>query len=141
MAKINLSGDEIVSVGDEVENQEDNTSGEDFSTLQGVVKARFIKSEDARLFDENRWLKSYRNYRGIYGSDMSFTEKEKSRVFVKITKTKVLAAFGQLIEVLFSSGSFPIGVEPTPMPDGIAQYARVKGDEEPEEEPKESTEE
>ena len=41
----------------------------------------------------SRWLRSYRNYRGIYGSDMSFTEKEKSRVFVKITKTKVLAAF------------------------------------------------
>ena len=101
MAKIDLSGDEIVSVGEEIDNQEDNTSGEDFSSLQGVVKARFIKSEDSRLFDENRWLRSYRNYRGIYGSDMSFTEKEKSRVFVKITKTKVLAAFGQLIEVLF----------------------------------------
>ena len=137
MAKIDLSGDEIVSVGEETDNQEDNVSGEDFSTLQGLVKARFIKSEDARLFDESRWLRSYRNYRGIYGSDMSFTEKEKSRVFVKITKTKVLAAFGQLIEVLFSSGSFPIGVEPTPIPDGIAEYARVKEDGEPEDEPKE----
>jgi|5_EtaG_2_1085323.scaffolds.fasta_scaffold05061_2 hypothetical protein len=127
MAKVDLSGDEIISV-DEPTTSEDNSYTDDFSSLQGLVKTRFIKAEDSRLFDENRWLRAYRNYRGIYGSDMTFTEKEKSRVFVKITKTKVLAAFGQLIEVLFSSGKFPIGVEPTPIPDGIAEYARVKSD-------------
>jgi hypothetical protein len=56
---------------------------------------------------------------------MAFTESEKSKVFVKITKTKVLAAYGQLIEVLFSSGKFPVGVEPTPIPESIAEYAHV----------------
>ena len=44
---------------------------------------------------------------------------------VKITKTKVLAAFGQIIEVLFGTGKFPIGVEPTPIPEGIAEYAHL----------------
>jgi len=119
--------DTIISLDDE--KKEKDQSYNDYSNLQGLIKARFIKSEDARLFDESRWLRSYRNYRGIYGSDMSFTEKEKSRVFVKITKTKVLAAFGQLIEVLFSTGKFPIGVESTPIPDGIAEYANT-GEEE-----------
>jgi len=119
--------DTIISLDDEKE--EKDQSYNDYSNLQGLIKARFIKSEDSRLFDESRWLRAYRNYRGIYGSDMSFTEKEKSRVFVKITKTKVLAAFGQLIEVLFSSGKFPIGVESTPIPDGIAEYANT-GEEE-----------
>ena len=118
--------DAIISLDDSDEKKE---AYEDFSNLQGLVKERFIKSEDARLFDESRWLRSYRNYRGIYGSDMSFTEKEKSRVFVKITKTKVLAAFGQLIEVLFSSGKFPIGVEPTPVPDGITEFANISDQE------------
>ena len=56
---------------------------------------------------------------------MAFTESEKSKVFVKITKTKVLAAYGQLVEVLFSSGKFPVGVEPTPIPEGIVEYAHV----------------
>ena len=119
--------DTIISLDDE--KKEKDQSYNDYSDLQGLIKARFIKSEDARLFDESRWLRAYRNYRGIYGSDMSFTEKEKSRVFVKITKTKVLAAFGQLIEVLFSTGKFPIGVESTPIPDGIAEYANT-GEEE-----------
>ena len=30
-----------------------------------------------------------------------------------------------MIEVLFSSGKFPVGVEPTPVPEGIAEYAHV----------------
>ena len=97
----------------------------DVSGLAGLVKSKFIDSENARSFDEQRWLRAYRNYRGIYGNEMAFTESEKSKVFVKITKTKVLAAYGQLIEVLFSSGKFPLGVEPTPIPEGIAEYAHV----------------
>ena len=52
---------------------------------------------------------------------MAFRENEKSRVFVKITKTKVLAAFGQIIEVLFSQGKFPLGVSPTSVPEDIAE--------------------
>ena len=56
---------------------------------------------------------AYRNYSGVYGPDVQFTETEKSRVFIKVTKTKVLAAYGQIIDVLFSQNRFPIGVEPT----------------------------
>ena len=106
----------------------DDTKGKDaydISGLAGLVKSKFIDSENARKFDEQRWLKAYRNYRGVYGNDMAFTESEKSKVFVKITKTKVLAAYGQMIEDLFSSGKFPVGVEPTPVPEGIAEYAHV----------------
>ena len=98
----------------------------DFNNLAATVKQRFEKSENARQFDEQRWLKAYRNYRGIYGNDMAFTEKEKSKVFVKITKTKVLASFGQIIEILFGAGKFPLGVDPTPVPEGIAEYAHLK---------------
>ena len=77
--------------------------------LGALVEEKFKVSEDARLFDEKRWLRAYRNYRGIYGPDLAFRENEKSKVFVKITKTKVLAAYGQITEVLFSQGKFPIG--------------------------------
>ena len=113
-----MADDEILALDEE-------TKSDEYSELVGLVKGKFSESEEARLFDENRWLRSYRNYRGIYGSDMAFTEKEKSRVFVKVTKTKVMAAYGQLIEVLFSSGKFPIGVEPTPVPEGISEYAHI----------------
>jgi len=59
---------------------------------------------------------------------MAFRDSEKSRVFVKVTKTKVLAAYGQLIEVLFSQGKFPIGIFPTSVPSGTSKYAHIKPD-------------
>ncbi len=118
--------DEIVALGETDEN-------DSFGNIAAVIKEKFQSSENARQFDEKRWLRAYRNYRGIYGNDMQFTESEKSKVFVKITKTKVMAAYGQLIEVLFSSGKFPLGVQPTHVPEGIAEYAHVsKFEESPE---------
>ena len=114
---------DILSLDDE--DSLDPKESFDISNLAGYIRSKFIDSENAHQFDEQRWLRSYRNYRGIYGNEMAFTESEKSKVFVKITKTKVLAAYGQLIEVLFSSGKFPIGVQPTSVPEGISEYAHV----------------
>jgi hypothetical protein len=124
---------DILALEDTDKNKKDTY---DVSGLSGLVKSKFIDAENARQFDEQRWLRSYRNYRGVYGNDMAFTESEKSKVFVKITKTKVLAAYGQLIEVLFSSGKFPVGVEPTPVPEGVAEYAHISKnkEEQPEQE-------
>ena len=85
------------------------------------VKEKFHKAEDARQSDEERWLKAYRNYRGLYGPDVQFTETEKSRVFIKVTKTKTLAAYGQIVDVLFGSAKFPLSIDPTVLPDGVAE--------------------
>ena len=86
----------------------DNEKDSSFDNLGYVIESRLKESEQARLYDEKRWLRAYRNYRGIYGSDMAFRDSEKSRVFVKVTKTKVLAAYGQLIEVYFRKVSFQL---------------------------------
>jgi hypothetical protein len=88
--------------------------------LIGFVTDRFNRAEDARYADEERWLRSYRNYRGIYGPEVQFTSSEKSKVFVKVTKTKTLAAYGQIVEVLFGNNKFPLTVEPSVLPDGVA---------------------
>jgi len=86
--------------------------------LVGIIKDRFQVAEDARQTDETRWLKAYSNYRGLYNKSVKFRDSEKSRIFVKITKTKVLAAFGQLIDVIFGTGKFPIGITETKIPEG-----------------------
>jgi len=98
---------------------------EEVNLLVGYIRNKFQQSETSKIYDEKRWLKAYRNYRGIYGTDMAFRESEKSKVFVKITKTKVLAAFGQIIEVLFSQGKFPLGIRPTTVPENIDSYAHL----------------
>ena len=95
------------------------------SNLVGIIKSRFTVSEDARRSDESRWLKAYENYRGLYNKSIKFRDSEKSRIFVKITKTKVLAAFGQLVDVIFGTGKFPIGIAETKIPEGELANAHL----------------
>ena len=89
------------------------------SRLVDIVNERFTKAETSRRQYEEQWLRNYKNYRGVYSESVKFTEAEKSRVFIKVTKTKVLAAYGQITDVLFSAGRFPLSVDPTVLPEGI----------------------
>ena len=93
--------------------------------LIGIIKGRYARAESARDIVEKRWIKAYENYRGLYAKNVKFRESEKSRIFVKITKTKVLAAFGQLVDVIFGTGKFPIGISETKIPEGETDFAHL----------------
>jgi len=108
--------DEVVTLDDTEESVVDDVN---VSAIIPFIMERYNRADDYRQQDEDRWLKSYRNYRGIYGSDVQFTEAEKSRVFIKVTKTKTLAAYGQIVDVLFAGSKFPLSVDPTELPDGV----------------------
>ena len=99
---------------------EDNYADPLSGTVVGLVQDHYTKASTARENEEKRWVQAYRNYRGLYGPDVQFTSTEKSRVFVKVTKTKVLAAYGQIVDVLFGNSKFPITVDPTTLPEGVA---------------------
>ena len=89
--------------------------------LADYVRTKFEHVESSRQEEEERWLDSYRQYRGLYSSETQFTSTEKSKVFIKITKTKVLAAYGQIIDVLFAGQRFPLGVDSTRVPEGVEE--------------------
>jgi hypothetical protein len=91
----------------------------------GLVSDRYASAKQARDYDESRWINAYHNYRGLYAKHAKFRESEKSRVFVKVTKTKVLAAFGQLVDVVFGSNKLPIGISESKIPEGISEYAHL----------------
>ena len=99
---------------------ENNYSDPLAGTVVGLVQDHYTKASTARENEEKRWVQAYRNYRGLYGPDVQFTSTEKSRVFVKVTKTKVLAAYGQIVDVLFGNSKFPVTVDPTTLPEGVA---------------------
>jgi len=105
---------------------EDSYNDEPTGQIERFVKEKFTKAESARRTDEERWIQAYRNYRGIYGPNVQFTSTEKSRVFVKVTKTKVLAAYGQLVEVLFGGNRFPLGISPTVLPEGVEETVSLE---------------
>ena len=89
--------------------------------LADYVMQKFTDVEDSRRDEEERWLNSYRQYRGLYGPETQFTDTEKSQVFIKVTKTKVLAAYGQITDVLFAGQRFPLGVDSTRIPEGVEE--------------------
>lgn len=93
-----------------IENENDK-----YSFLASHVRSLFNKSKDKRLTEERRWLEAHRNYRGIYGPETQFRDNEKSKAFIKITKTKVHAAFAQTTDIIFSGNKFPIEVRPSPV--------------------------
>lgn len=95
------------------------------SNLVAIIQDRFQQAAAARRPHEDRMLEAYNNFRGVYGKNEHFRKSEKSRVFVKITKTKVLAAYGHLAEIVLGGEKFPIGVKPTEMPEGVDKVAHV----------------
>jgi hypothetical protein len=113
--------DETLILEDSDDKQEDAIYG----GFIDIVREKYHRSKDKRLSDEERWLRAYKNYRGVYDDTTKFTETERSQVFIKVTKTKVLAAYSQIIDVLFAGNKFPIGIEPTQIPEGIKDTVHV----------------
>ena len=101
-------------------------SSEEAPGLVSLIHGRLKEAEDGRQIHEQRWLTAYKNFRGIYDSTTQYTSTEKSKVFIKITKTKVLAAYGQIVDILFANKKFPLTVESTPVPEGVAEFAHLK---------------
>jgi len=125
----------------EMTNLEDNddSSDERSGSIAQYVQKKYNRASTARETQEPRWLKAYRNYRGEYGPDVQFTKTERSRVFVKITKTKVLAAYGQVCDILFGNNRFPLTINPTTLPEGVEDTVHFEGNPQIPEEVKEQT--
>lgn len=113
--------DEVIALED---SREEATDVE-YMPFVSIIQEKYQRAKDRRLTDEQRWLLSYKNYRGIYDDSTQFTDSERSQIFVKITKTKVLAAYSQVTDVLFAGNKFPIGVEATPVPEGIKDTVHI----------------
>lgn len=103
-----------------------------YSSVADHVLKEYNRSKDKRRNDEERWLKAWHNYRGIYGPETQFREDEKSKVFVKVTKTKVLAGYAQITDVLFAGARFPIGIQSSKVPIGVDEVVSVETQKTPE---------
>lgn len=131
-----LTGEDILPASrpfDDVEqSQADLDRLSALSATLDTVRDSYNKAKDARSTQENIWLRSFYAWRGEYTPEekaniakMKEKNAASSEVFIKITKTKATAALGQIQEILFSGDKFPIGIEPTPEPQGIAKEAFI----------------
>ena len=104
--------------------------------ISSMITEFFHEARDFRRIKEETWIKNYLNFRGLYHKDVKFLATERSKAFVKITKTKTMAAYSQILDVLFSQGRLPFVVMPTEDPEGVDEYAHVENPAEKKEEPK-----
>ena len=74
---------------EDVNQKTDATStvaSDEVPSLVGYIESKYNDSKASRQTHESRWLRAYKNYRGVYDSGTQFRDSEKSRVFIKITK-------------------------------------------------------
>ena len=64
--------------------------------LATYIRSKFNDAEHGRYVHEQNWITAYKNFRGIYDSSTQYRDSERSKVFIKITKTKVLEHMGNL---------------------------------------------
>lgn len=84
--------------------------------LGAELLGEFARAEQARRDTELRWLKDLRQYRGQYDPDVKI-DKNRSRAFVRKTRTKVKTLDSRVADLLFPAGSEKNwSVDPTPKP-------------------------
>lgn len=108
--------------------QEEIDRANALSCIISTVTDAYQSAKDARTTQEAIWLNNFLQWRGEYTpEEMAGIREAKlrngnaSEAFIKITKTKVTAALGQIQEILFPQDRFPLGIEATPEPEGIAK--------------------
>ncbi len=104
--------------------------------LISTILGKYDSSRTKRQFNEQIWVRSYDDFRGFYNPETRLRDSEKSKIFLKIPKTKTVAAYSQLVEIVFAGGQFPIRIEPTEKPEGVPEFMNINlaQPEEPEQE-------
>ena len=105
----------------ELQIQEDNegVQAPELESLGARLSSVFTEYKDARKETEDEWIKDLRQYQGQYEPEVLARLEEsgaRSKVFVGITRTKVMAAYSRLIDLLFQTGDIFFSISPTPIP-------------------------
>ena len=89
--------------------------------LGNVLNGRFIEYRDARLDKENEWLEAMLAYNGQYNpTQLQQIGPNRSKVFVHLTRTKTLAAYSRIIDLMLGHGDH-WSIDPTPEPELSAE--------------------
>ncbi len=95
--------------------------------LVGLIRDGYYKdwADQRRDTLETTWSLAYDSFRGEYSSGNLEKWKAlegtnwRSKVFVRITKMKVVSAVAQINDIYFQGGKIPFSVSPTPISDDM----------------------
>lgn len=99
------------------------------------VREHYEEAKRERRPMEQVWLDATRSWRKEYSPEeklkIAQTQTRNptaSMVFINITNTKVQSAYAQILDILLANNEFPISIEATPMPDGVAESVYLSPD-------------
>ena len=103
-------------VEDDIENEAQDI---ELANLGARLKALYREYKDARRDIEDEWLMDLRQYNGQYEPDVIArldSQGARSKVFVGLTRTKVMAAYSRIVDLMFQASDTYFGIRPTPRP-------------------------
>lgn len=91
-----------------------------------LVRSMFDQAEQDRKSYEENWLQDLRQYKGVYEPDvLAKMDPNRSKAFVRLTRTKVKTMDARMSDMLFPKGSERNwDIEPTPVPEFSDQQLR-----------------
>ena len=91
---------------------------QELESLGTMLRDKYSEYRDARNDVEDDWIEDLRAFMGQYDPDIlaKIQEKgERSQVYVGLTRTKVLAAYSRMTDLLFQPGQKFFSIESTPI--------------------------
>ena len=91
---------------------------ESILTLGNELKSKYEEYKDARSDIEDEWIEDLRAFMGQYDPETLHRIQEKgdrSQVYVGLTRTKVLAAYSRITDLLFQPGQKFYSIQATPI--------------------------
>ena len=90
----------------------------ELNSLGVILESKYTEYKDARDDIEDDWIEDLRAFMGQYDPEVLAkiqSKGERSQVYVGLTRTKVLAAFSRITDLLFQPGQKFFSIEATPV--------------------------
>ena len=91
---------------------------QELNSLGHILESKYTEYKDARDDIEDDWIEDLRAFMGQYDPEVLAkiqSKGDRSQVYVGLTRTKVLAAFSRITDLLFQPGQKFFSIESTPI--------------------------
>lgn len=103
--------------------QESKRNSEVMVSFGARLYNQFTANEGFRYAKEQQWLEDLRAYKGLYDPDVVIS-KNASKVYPKLTRSKVNIVLSRLHEMLFPENDKNFEIKPTPEPKVAPEIAK-----------------
>lgn len=108
--------------------EEEGDDSVSMASLGARLQSMFKEFEDARDNIEDEWLRDLRQYNAQYEREvLERLDPNRSRVYIGLTRTKVMSAYSRIVDLLFQRGERWFSFTPTPVAEiDPVQEAKIK---------------